>query len=76
MLKNTQYMDGLNRVKLLTEMKNTRYSDPPLTLFHKPETLPLWVIELLLVLYTETKSDSQLTGIESIKSKTDNKTMS
>lgn len=69
-------MDGLNGVKLLTELKHTRYSDLPLTLFHKPETLPLWEIELLLVLYTETKSDSQLTGINSPRSKTDNKTMS
>ena len=69
-------MDGLNGVKLLTELKHTHYSDLPLTLFHKPETLPLWVIELLLVLYTETKSDSQLTDIKSLKSKTDNKTMS
>ena len=69
-------MDGLNGVKLLTELKHTRYSDSPQTLFHKPEMLPLWVIELLLVLYTETKSDSQLTDIKSLKSKTDNKTMS
>ena len=69
-------MDGQNGVKLLTELKHTHYSDLPLILFHKPETLPLWVIELLLVLYTETKSDSQLTGIKSLKSKTDNKTMS
>ena len=69
-------MDGLNGVKLLTELKHTHYLDLPLTLFHKPETLPLWVIELLLVLYTETKSDSQLTDIKSLKSKTDNKTMS
>ena len=69
-------MDGLNGVKLLTELKHTRYSDLQLTPFHKPETLPLWVIELLLVLYTETKSDSQLTDIKSLKSKTDNKTMS
>ena len=69
-------MDGLNGVKLLTELKHTHYLDLPLTLFHKPETLPLWVIELLLVLYTETKSDSQLTGIKWLKSKTDNKTMS
>ena len=69
-------MDGLNGVKLLTELKHIRYSDLLLTLFHKPETLPLWEIELLLVLYTETKSDSQLTGINSPRSKTDNKTMS
>ena len=69
-------MDGLNGVKLLTELKHTHYLDLPPTLFHKPETLPLWEIELLLVLYTEIQSDSQLTGIKWLKSKTDNKTMS
>jgi hypothetical protein len=69
-------MDGLNGLKLLTELKHTHYSDLPLTLFHKPKMLPLWVIELLLVLYTETQSDSLLTGIKSLKSKTDNKSMS
>jgi len=69
-------MDGLNGGKLLTELKHTHYLDLPLTLFHKPKTLPLWVIELLLVLYTETQSDSQLTGIKSLKPKTDNNSIS
>ena len=57
-------MDGQSGLKLQTERNNTQYSDLPLTLFHKPKTLLLWVIELLLVLFTETPSDSLLTGIK------------
>ena len=66
-------MDGQSGLKPQTEQNNTQYLDLHLTLFHKPKTLLLWEIELLLVLFTETPSDSLLTGIKQLKSKTDNK---